>query len=210
MEENDENDDYVDPEVEAAKKKKEFFKQVFDFLTLGPFTITFILTLWFIFFVQGPPILFDVFLTFLWLNVWLVMWIDKFIVRGRFRLKKFIKLIYYLIRKTISETKKLNRRIKWFLEDPKIFLKEEVIPFLKINFKKFLSLKLIKKFFSSKWIKWIKKLIPARFTKKKRINLKRKQIRSLKKKFIDTIDSIEKSKIFFIKLLFILREKKDI
>ncbi len=93
----DEIDDYVDPIVEAKKlkkKKKDERFVIFDYLTFGSFFSVLGTSYCAIFSWDLMPIHYQVFLVLLWFYVWVVMWIDKNLVRACFNLTKFIKCVF--------------------------------------------------------------------------------------------------------------------
>lgn len=93
----DEIDDYVDPIVEAKKlkkKKKDERFVIFDYLTFGSFFSALGTSYCAIFSWDLMPIHYQLFLFLLWFYVWVVMWIDKNLVRACFNLTKFIKCVF--------------------------------------------------------------------------------------------------------------------
>jgi hypothetical protein len=111
----DEIDDYIDPIVEAKKlkkKKKDELFVIFDYITFGSFFGSLVISFSALFSWELMPVHYNLFLTLLWFYVWVVMWIDKKLVRACFNLNKFIKCFFRRILDIIIFVKEVKLQIK--------------------------------------------------------------------------------------------------
>jgi len=197
----DEIDDYIDPVVEAKKlkkKKKDELFVIFDYITFGSFSIS----LWFsfcaIFYWELEPVHYNLFLILLWFYVWVVIWIDRNLVRSCFNLKKFIKCVFRKIVDIIYFIKEVKLQIEIIKEvsqllDRKVRKKWD-------KFKQYIYFAFIDHF----------KLFKKERRKRKLQIIKKLNASKLKEGFKNRIQSKQKLQSFIKKFFLISSEKKKI